>query len=99
MRRNLNSGRTVARDQHEPAREATAQRQRSEAGQKTYARRAWIAETPYAVIKTVFGLRQFLLRGLDKVRTEWLWACTTFNLCKLVRQIARLRARIAAEAG
>ena len=30
------------------------------------------------------GLRQFLLRGLEKVKTEWRWACTAFNLGKLV---------------
>jgi len=30
--------------------------------------------------KHVLGLRQFLLQGLEKVRTEWLWACTGYNL-------------------
>jgi hypothetical protein len=45
-------------------------------------------------------IRQFLLRGLEKVKTEWLWACTAFNLGKLAREIGRLRAefsRLAAE--
>ncbi|MCK4341782.1 MAG: hypothetical protein KAY37_15300 [Phycisphaerae bacterium] len=31
------------------------------------------------MLKQILGLRQFLLRGLDKVKTEWLWACTAFN--------------------
>jgi len=85
--------RTVARDQHESVRERLAVRMRSPAGRATYARRAWITETPNAVIKACMGLRQFLLRGLDKVRTEWRWACTAYNLQKLVRIVAGLRAR------
>ena len=42
--------------------------------------------------RDVLGLRQFLLRGLDKVRSEWLWACTAFNLRKLMMAIEKLRA-------
>ena len=37
-------------------------------------------------------IRPFLLRGLEKVRTEWLWACTAYNLRKLLGEVARLRA-------
>ena len=36
-------------------------------------------------------MRQFLLCGLEKVRTEWRWAVTAFNIKKLVRNMARLR--------
>ena len=56
-----------------------------------------IAETPFAILKGVMGLRQFLLRGLEKVRTEWLWACTAYNLKKLAQEKALLRAAAAAE--
>lgn len=35
--------------------------------------------------------RPFLLRGMEKVKTEWLWAATAFNLAKIVRAIGRLR--------
>lgn len=85
--------RSVSRDQHEPAREALARRMKTPEAQETYARRAWMAETPTALIKEWMGLRQFLLRGLDKVRTEWRWACTAYNLRKLVRIVAGLRIR------
>lgn len=88
--------RTVARDQHESVREALAARMISPAGRETYARRAWMAETPNAVIKAGMGLRQFLLRGLEKVRTEWRWACTSYNLQKMVRIVGAWRAQIAA---
>jgi hypothetical protein len=36
-----------------------------------------------AKYKGVLGVRQFLLRGLENVRTEWRWLCTTYNLKKL----------------
>ncbi|HTF77010.1 MAG TPA: transposase, partial [Bradyrhizobium sp.] len=29
------------------------------------------------------GFRQFLLRGVEKVRAEWALICTTHNLLKL----------------
>jgi hypothetical protein len=60
-----------------------------------YDQRPRIAETPFGILKAVFSLRQFLLCGLEKVRTEWRWAVTSFNLRKLVRHVARLRAEFA----
>ncbi len=42
-----------------------------------------MAERPFAVIKQQFGVRQFLLRGLSRVRTEWRWLATAFNLERL----------------
>ena len=90
--------RTVSHDPHESVRQAAASRLRTESGKKAYARRAHLAETPNAVIKQVMGLRQFLLRGLDKVRTEWLWACTAFNIKKLISIIAKVRADSALKA-
>jgi transposase len=88
--------RTVTRDQHEPYREAMDARLATPAGQAVYRDRKWIAETPFAVLKARMGLRQFLLRGLAKVRTEWRWACTALNVAKLVRAAQRMRIRPAA---
>jgi transposase len=87
------SQRTVSRDENEPLREAMDRKLRTAEGWKTYARRKWIAETPFAGIKAVMGARRFLLRGLAKVRTEWLWCCTGYNLMKMVRHVAALRQR------
>ena len=84
--------RSVSHDQHEAVRRKVALRLKTESGKKTYARRAHLAETPNGFIKDVLGLRQFLLRGLDKVRTEWLWACAAFNIRKLILAIRILRA-------
>ena len=90
--------RTICRDKYEPLREKMDARMNSPTGQKIYQQRKWLAETPFAIIKARMGLRQFLLRGIEKVRTEWLWACTGFNLAKLARCIARLRVQTVAAA-
>ena len=83
--------RTVSRDEHEDLREAMDARMGTERGQAIYARRAPLAETPFARIKQWMHLRQFLRRGLRKVRVEWVWACTAHNLKRLVRDVVALR--------
>jgi len=88
--------RTVFREEGEELREAMEERMKREEGKRTYAQRLWISESPNAVIKAVIGLRQFLLRGLEKVRTEFLWACTAHNLKKMV---GILQAQRLAESG
>lgn len=85
-------GRTITRDPYEEVRERTAARMASESGRRLYNQRPRIAETTFGILKAVMGLRQFLLRGLEKVKTEWRWAATAFNIAKLVRAIGRLRA-------
>ncbi len=60
-----------------------------------YKQRQWIAEMTFGILKSIMGLRQFLLRGLEKVKTEWLWAATAFNLIKMARHIGTLRAETA----
>jgi len=52
-------------------------------GRLTYALRKQIVEPVFGQIKAARGLRQFLLRGLEKVKGEWSLWCTTHNLLKL----------------
>ena len=85
-------GRTVTRDGYEPWRERMHAKLQTEEGKKTYHRRMHIGETPFAVIKGILEVRRFLLRGLEKVRTEWRWVCTAYNLKKLIAALAALRA-------
>jgi transposase len=92
LSRQSNGSRTITRDEYEPVRERTAARMATPEGRKVYQQRPRIAETPFGILKAVMGIRQFLLRGLEKVKTEWLWAVTSFNLAKLVREIKILRA-------
>jgi len=61
------------------------QRLATERGRKLYARRAGIVEPVFGYIKAIRGLRQFLVRGLERVRCEWRLICLTHNLLKLRR--------------
>lgn len=86
--------RTISRDQYQELREKALARMQTEEGKKNYGRRMWLVEGSFGLIKAWMGLRQFLCRGLEKVRVEWLWACTAFNLKKLVRVILNIRKKI-----
>jgi hypothetical protein len=86
------AGRTISRDDYQPQRERLATKMQTEAARSRYNQRMRIAETTFATIKHALGLRQFLLRGLDKVRIEWLWTCTAVNLSKLMRDLRTQRA-------
>ncbi len=85
-------GRSVHRDEYEEQRERLAIKMQTDDAKTAYRRRLHVGETPFAVIKAAMGLRQFLMRGLEHVKTEWLWACTAFNLAKLIRDLSRMRA-------
>jgi len=85
--------RSVYHTEFETACQSALKRMLSPEGKKIYSQRKWICETPFAIIKERMKLRQFLLRRLEKVRTEWLWTCTSFNLSKLVREVVRMRAK------
>jgi transposase len=50
-----------------------------------YRLRKQIVEPVFGQIKQARGFRQFLLRGLDKVKDEWAMICTAHNLTKLAR--------------
>jgi hypothetical protein len=48
-----------------------------------YRLRKQLPEPVFGQIKQARGFRQFLLRGVDKVRCEWALVCTAHNLLKL----------------
>ena len=48
-----------------------------------YRLRKQVVESVFGQIKQTRGFRQFLLRGVKKVRAEWAMVCTTHNLLKL----------------
>jgi transposase len=92
LSKNNQHGRTITRDVHEEARGRLAAKMATQEAREIYNRRPQIAETPFGILKLLMGFRQFLLRGLDKVKIEWLWAASAFNVMKLCRAIGRLRA-------
>jgi hypothetical protein len=50
-----------------------------------YRLRKQIVEPVFGQIKQERGFRQFLLRGVEKVRAEWAMICAVHNLVKLAR--------------
>ena len=48
-----------------------------------YRLREQTVEPVFGQIKQARGFRQFLLRGLDKVKAEWVLICTVHNLLKV----------------
>ena len=55
---------------------------KTKVGAAVYARRKCMVEPVFGQIKQARGFRQFLLRGLEKVRGEWALICMTHNLLK-----------------
>ena len=53
-------------------------------GRETYAKRKGMIEPIFGQIKQGRGFRQFLLRGLEKMRGERHLICLTHNLRKLL---------------
>lgn len=56
---------------------------RTKQGREDYSKRKETVEPVFGQIKQGRGFRQFLLRGLRKVKGEWSLICTTHNLLKL----------------
>ena len=52
-------------------------------GRAAYALRKQTVEPVFGIIKSVMGFRQFLLRGLNNVRSEWTLACLAWNLKRM----------------
>jgi transposase len=57
----------------------------TKAGAAIYAGRKSIVEPVFGQIKQARGFRQFLLRGIEKVRAEWAMVCMTHNILKIYR--------------
>lgn len=76
-----------------PLREAMTEKVHSAEGRRLYRQRQAVAESPFGILKRVMGVRQFLVRGLEKVRAEWRWACTAYNLRILMAWVRRQRAK------
>jgi transposase len=62
---------------------AMAYRLRTPEGKKLYAKPKCMPEPVFGIIKSVLGFRQFLLRGLDKVRREWSLVTMAWNVKRM----------------
>ena len=63
--------------------EAMAHRLQTPNGKKLYALRKQIPEPVFGIIKSVLGFRQFLLRGIDRVRGEWSLVVMAWNIKRM----------------
>jgi transposase len=63
--------------------QAMLQRLATPEGKKLYAQRKHTPEPVFGIIKSVLGFRQFLLRGLDKVRGEWSLVTMAWNIKRI----------------
>ncbi len=62
---------------------AMAHRLQTQEGKTLYALRKHTPEPVFGIIKAALGFRQFLLRGLDKVRGEWNLVTMAYNMKRL----------------
>ena len=62
--------------------EQMARKLETKVGAAVYATRKFIVEPVFGQIKQARGFRQFLLRGIEKVRGEWALICMTHNILK-----------------
>ena len=63
--------------------ERMANRLQTRAGRTAYALRKQSVEPVFGIIKSALGFRQFLTRGLAKVRNEWTLVCLAWNLKRM----------------
>jgi len=62
---------------------AMAHRLKTPEGRKLYALRKHTPEPVFGIIKAALGFRQFLLRGLDNVRSEWNLMTMAYNVKRM----------------
>jgi len=63
--------------------QAMAHRLKTPEGKQLYALRKQVPEPVFGIIKSVLGFRQFLLRGLVRVRGEWSLVTMAWNLKRM----------------
>jgi transposase len=63
--------------------EVMRHRLKTTAGKALYKLRQQTVEPVIGIIKSAIGFRQFLLRGMGKVSTEWTLVCLAYNLRRL----------------
>ena len=63
--------------------EAMAHRLKTANGRDLYALRKQIPEPVFGIIKSVMGFRQFMLRGIDRVRGEWRLVTMAWNIRRM----------------
>lgn len=71
-----------------PQVEAMRRRLRRGGRRSRYRLRKQVVEPVFGQIKQARGFRQFLLRGIEKVKAEWAMICSAHNILKLAKAAA-----------
>ena len=80
------SNRTITREANEHLMEAMAARMRLQP--EKFKLRKQLAEHPFGTIKRTMGYTHFLMKGLEKVRTEWSLITLTYNLKRVLNLVS-----------
>jgi transposase len=67
------------------AKEKMARKLKTKRGKGIYKKRKETVEPVFGIIKSVMGFRQFMLRGIEKVNTEWALVRVAYNFKRLHR--------------
>jgi transposase len=78
--------RTITREQDEGVMEAMAARMK--AHPEKYGLRKQLCEHPFGTIKRFFGYTYFLVKGLEKVRTEWSLITLAYNWKRVLKLVS-----------
>ena len=65
------------------AKEKMSQKLKTDEGKTIYKKRKETVEPVFGIIKSVMGFRQFMLRGIEKVNTEWSLVRVAYNFKRL----------------
>lgn len=76
-----------SRHLRDPEHRRMRQKLRSPAGRRRYQKRKSIVEPVFGVLKQQRGIRQFRLRGLERVAIEFTLATTAYNLTRLYNTV------------
>jgi transposase len=76
------------RRQRKAKREELRARLQTSEGRARYALRRITVEPVIGIIKNVVGFVRFGMRGLEKVKTEWLWVSRAFNCRRIAARLA-----------
>jgi transposase len=71
------------------AKEKMAKKLKTEEGKKIYKKRKETVEPVFGIIKHVMGFRQFMLRGIDNVNTEWSLVRVAYNFKRLHKLLGK----------
>jgi len=80
------ANRTITREENEGLMEAMAARMKAQP--EKFKLRKTLAEHPFGTIKRWFGYTHFLLKGLEKVRTEWSLTTLAYNLKRVLNLVS-----------